>query len=169
MFNLALATSISDFIVLGVGGKMLHYGDADGTHNRLTPDVGLLVKADPVTLGLTAYNLVSIDSPLAPRQYAGAVCVAPGHGLHLEADVVFDTSTHADTTLKYEGGVEWEAIPVLALRGGYVEDRILGQRAITGGVGVMVPPGFGVDVGYRHELLGDKPGRVVMVGINLAI
>lgn len=168
MFNLSLATSISQYILIGVGGKMLHYADGDGKHNRLTPDAGILLKIDPVAVGFTAYNLISIASPLAPRQYAGSLAVSVIQTLHLEADVVLDTSTRPDTSMKYEFGAEWQAISLLALRAGYVEDRILGQRAVSGGVGVNIPGGIVFDAAYRHEFLGEQPGRIVMAGVSLA-
>jgi hypothetical protein len=168
LFTLAVAVPLSDAIVLGASGKFLHIAEFGDTHNVATPDVGVLIKAAPVNLGFVAYNLIDVHSRELPRQYGFGANVSLGTEFKLEGDLVLDTATNPTVSLAYRGGVEWEVLPVLALRGGYVEDRILGQRAISGGLGIYIPPGFGIDVAYKHELLGTRPERLFAISVNLA-
>ena len=167
LFTLALAMPLSEAIVIGASGKFLHISEFGNVHNVATPDVGLLIKAAPVNLGFVAYNLIDVKSRELPRQYGFGANVTLGT-FKLEGDLVIDTATNPQVSLSYHGGAEWEVIPLLALRAGYVEDRILGQRAISGGLAIFIPPGFGIDVAYKHELLGDNPERLAAVSVNLA-
>ena len=169
VFNLALATHLGDLVTLGESTKLIHTRDATGSHNQVTPDLALFVNATPVKVGLVAYNLVNPIDGLAPRQFAVAVSANLPQLPRLEADVVFDPTTQKDVTLAYHFGAEYDLLSMLALRAGYVEDRILGQRAISGGIGFFIPPGFGLDITYRHELLGSEPERALVLGVNLGI
>lgn len=168
-YHLALAYNLSSLIVLGATAKVIHYAGNGLLDARVTPDVGVLVRATPVNLAFVAYNLVDIHEPDAPRQYAVAVSVAMLYGFNAEADVFFDTSTHDQTTLKAQAGVEYQVMPELVLRAGYTEDRIRDQRSASGGVGVLISQSLFIDVGYQHEFLGARPGRTMMVdlGVNL--
>lgn len=169
VFNLGLSTSLGDMVSFGAGGKLLHTREADGTHNRFTPDLGLFIKATPIQVGFVAYNLISPVAYLAPRQYAVAANLALPSLPRVEGDVVLDTSTRGDTSLAYHVGAEYPLLSLLTLRAGYLEDRTLGQRAVSGGFGISIPPGVGLDVGYRQDLLGAQPAHELVIGFNMGL
>lgn len=168
LFSLALAVPLSDFLVIGASGKFLHIAEFGKVHNVATPDVGLIVRASIVTLGFTAYNLIDVKSRELPRQYGFGANFTLISSLKLEGDLVVDTSTNDKATLSYHAGLQWEVIPLLAVRAGYLEDRILGQRAISGGIGIYIPPGFSIELAYKHELLGSTPGRLAALAVSAA-
>ncbi|MBS2029875.1 MAG: hypothetical protein JST54_18380 [Deltaproteobacteria bacterium] len=169
MFNLALAFQLSPMVSLGASGKLIHSHDPDGSiHNGVTPDVGILLHADPIEIGVAAYNLVSINSPLAPRQYGAGVGVTLPYNLRPEADVVLDDTTQTTLKFKIEAGLEWAINGMFTARAGYVEDRVLNQRAVTGGLAVSIA-GFNIEGGYRHELAGSDPARLAILGISIPL
>jgi hypothetical protein len=168
LFQLSVAAPLSEGLAVGVTGKLLRITENGHTANRLTPDFGALVTLDRFTIGGVIHNVVDAQTAQLPRQYALALGVALGGGVRAGVDAVFDSVTRGSLAIAYHGGLEYEVLPILALRTGYVEDRIRGQRAVTGGVGLLLPPGFALDLGYRNELLGDQPARSLALGLDLA-
>ena len=169
MFNVALAYELSPMVSIGVSGKLIHSHDPDRSlHTGVTPDAGIMIKADPLEIGVAAYNLVNINSPLAPRQYGAGVGVTLPDGFRPEADVVFDDTTQTTLQFKLEAGLEWAINGMFTARAGYVEDRVLNQRAVTGGLAVDIA-GLEIEGGYRHELAGSDPERLAILGINFPL
>ena len=166
VFHLALAVPLGPNVALGASGKWLHLEDL-GRANAVTPDLGLLVHLELLSVALVAYNLVDIHSLQTPRQFAAAVVVGPDASWKAALDVVADTASHPDPSFAFHLGGEYSPLSYLAVRAGYVEDRIRGDRLLTAGMGVFFPPGIGLDLAYRHQLGGELPARVLALNIKL--
>lgn len=168
LFQLSLAMPLAEGLVVGATGKLLHLTEGGVTRNRSTVDLGAVVAIDRFTVAGVVHNLVDAQTAQLPRQVALAVGAALGAGVHAGIDVVFDTVSQSGLATAYHGGIEYELLPIVALRAGYIEDRIRGQRAVSGGLGLLLPPGFGVDLAYLNELVGERPARRLAVGLDLA-
>lgn len=169
LFQLSLATPLSEGLVVGATGKLFRLTEDGQTHNRWTADVGAVLTLDRFTVGAAALNVINAKTAQLPTQFALSLMAHLGAGVRAGADVVFDTVTRAEVQTAYHAGIEYEVLPLLALRAGYVEDRIRSQRAVSGGLGLFIPPGFGLDLAYRNELLGERPARSLALGLSLPL
>ena len=163
--HLALAIPIADIVGIGFTANYIH-DDAFRRHDAATPDAGLLVKLPLVNLAFVAKNMVNVYSQQLPRQFAGAISVGNDSIARGAFDLVVDTMTHPQPTLAYHVGAEVEPLPFLALRAGYVEDRIKPAHLLSGGLGMFFPPGWGFDLAYRHELGGVHPERLIALSVK---
>jgi hypothetical protein len=81
---------------------------------------------------------------------------------------VGDTASRDAFSFAVHAGGEYLVLPFLALRAGYIEDRIRMDRSLSGGLGLFFfPPGVGLDVSYRHQLGGELPERMVALTLKI--
>lgn len=161
--RLALAVPLSDQIFIGVSGEWLNYGLSETVH-AITGDASLVIKPiDMLTLAAIGYNLIGIESLLAPREVAVAAAYGSDETFHVAGDAVGNLSTPS-LVLDYHLGGEYLLANLVAFRAGWMFDGLLDSHFLSGGVG-LVTPGVGLDVAYRQQL-GGLDDKLLIVDIK---
>lgn len=171
--RLSLGGNIGDVFFIGMTGRYIRVehdlksGDR-GPNGRpampssgsqqvdgFTFDAGAAVNAGNILrIGLAGYNLSNTDSIYAPLQLGSGLAVSLVEMLNIEADVIFDFSSHEKVNEEIRAGVELLIAGRVPLRLGYSFDVFYGINSIAAGVG-YVDRSFAIDLGYCQEVRQD--------------
>jgi opacity protein-like surface antigen len=88
--------------------------------------------------------------------------------LTLAADVRADFESQSRRVLTYSAGAEYILGQALPVRLGYSYDGFQKASQLGVGVGLMTEGGGGIDLGYRHDLGGQK-GRLLALTIKMQV
>lgn len=170
-----LAYAFSDAFSIGVAGRYHTFqregqqeGDTRGPYAegvnidaslRLTPVAGLHIAA-------IGQNLIEYGTPYVARLVGGSVSYTFENVLTLAIDGFADLSTFRDAAgnMRPEmllGGAAEVFTGEVPIRAGYFYDSGRGIHYITAGVG-YVTPDFGIDVGWRQQIVGDDDTWVTL-------
>ena len=168
--RLAVAGNIKDVFFIGATGRYLRIAsDLDagdrGPNGRpalpssgsqqidaLTFDAGLGLRfAQIVSIGVAGYNLSNPGSVYAPLSLASGVGVTLFDMLLIEADAVFDFTSHAEVGTEIRSGVELFLGGRVPLRVGYAYDVYYDINTIAAGIG-YVDSAFGIDIGFQKDI-----------------
>jgi opacity protein-like surface antigen len=165
--TLAIALPITPGVLVGASVHYLRMSSPRQA-NATTPDLGLLLRfSESLTLGFSAHNLIGTGNPELTRYYSAHAGFLAGL-LTVAADVRADFQTQERAVLTYSGGLEYilgQAIPV---RVGYTYDGFQRTSQLGVGLGFMTQEGGGIDLGYRHELGGER-GRQLALTIKMQV
>lgn len=112
------------------------------------------ISATPIKwlhIAALGYNLINLDSPLAPQMVGGSVALAPVEGLDIGTDILADLSTFEDPELVLGGGAEYVIAKQVPVRLGYRRDVGRDLHQITTSVG-FVRSKFGLEFALRQDL-----------------
>ena len=145
--RLGAGMPLSEAIAAGVS---MRYIKIDGhsrfsSGQRVEEDVnGFTIDASArVTLGskvhiaALAYNLIDLDSSLAPTQIGGSVGVSLAESFSVGADFLSDINTFSYTTFLLSLGVEYFLKDMIPIRMGYRNDFGRGVQGISNSVGFV--------------------------------
>ncbi len=176
--RLALAMPFADTLFVGLGGRLLSLSE-DGPGplepprsrvsgglqnerilNAFTFDAGVTLRPVPeLALSIVGQNLTDTGLGYAPLILgAGA-----GYGtkdFSIEADLVLDTTTWDETTLRANGGAELLLAGRVNARAGYRWDQGAESHAVSAGV-AYVDQRFSLDAAVRQTVSGDSATSVV--------
>jgi hypothetical protein len=182
--RLGLALPVSDKFLVGVSG---HYIDLsqDGYprgRNVLPPsvasnglagetivkditfDAGVTLRPAPgLAVSLVGQNLTDPGHGFLPLMFGGGIGYAT-NVFTIEADLVGDFTTYADTSLRGMGGLEFLAAGQYPIRLGYRYDDGQSNHALSGGVGYASKE-FSFDVSLRR-VLGDEGVTAFFIGLK---
>jgi hypothetical protein len=161
--RLALALPISDVFAVGISGYFLDYQGALFRTLATTGDVAIGIHPnDQVTVALIGYNLVSVNSPLTPRQLGIGASIGTDLTYRVDVDVVteLDNNPHFDVHI----GGEYFAGQLVAIRAGYSYLGLVGQNYGSVGLGLIVQ-GFSLEIAYRLEL-GQWNDNLLLAGMK---
>lgn len=165
--TLAFALPITPGIFIGTS---VHYLKLTGPRqtNSSTVDGGLLLRlSDGLTLGFSAHNLIDTHNVELTRYYSLHTGYLAGL-FTVGADVRADFESRDKTVLTYSGGFEYILGQVFPVRMGYTYDGFQKASQLGFGLGFMTETGGGIDIGYRHDLGGDK-GRLLALTLKLQV
>jgi hypothetical protein len=153
--TLAFALPITPGVLVGSSVHYLRESGPVVLTNATTVDAGLMLRLDTFTLGFSAHNLIDTHTPELTRYYSGHVGYFAGL-FSVAADVRADFETAPTKILTYSVGGEYILGQVLPVRFGYTYDGYRKASRLGMGLGFMTGEGGGIDLGYRHDLGGDK-------------
>jgi hypothetical protein len=160
--RLGLGMALAPVISLGVGARYVRMtprrrDDNDtpiGEHARgFTLDASATVTPiEWLHFSVLAYNLIDLDSALAPQQVGGSLGVlVQEFGLGLGADVLVDLSTFSSPRVIGGFGVEYTAADLIPIRLGYRRDG--GRNLHTQSLGTgYYDSKLELDFALRHDL-----------------
>jgi hypothetical protein len=163
--TLALALPLGDSFMLGVAGRHVLEAGPDGK-SGLSGSAGLALKLGAFQVGASGHNLIEFGNPDFPRYFVGSLGLVTGV-VNLAADVRMQPG-RATSPYSVAAGGEWILGEALPLRGGWALDLETGVHALSGGLGVLVGGGSGVDVGYQQELGGSR-GRTLVLTLRMTV
>jgi hypothetical protein len=167
--RLALGFPLSEAVAIGLAGRYLSLtregqtpeGESDTLARGFTGDVALLVQpVEGLRLAALGYNLIDVDSALAPVLLGGSASFSVGEMLSFGGDVLFDMTTFESGQLLTGGGVEYLAGGQIPLRLGYRYDRGRHLHSVTAGIG-YVDQHIGLDVSLTQDVRGDDATEVL--------
>jgi hypothetical protein len=184
--RLALSGNIKDIFFIGMTGRYLRVehdlesGDegpnghpalpSSGSQQMdgLTFDAGAGLRLGGiVSIGVAGYNLSKPESIYAPLSLGTGVGVTALEMLTIEADALFDFTSHDETATDISAGIELMLGNRVPLRVGYGYDVYFDINTIAAGVG-YVDPSFAVDLGFQKEITDG--GRLVFaLGLRIFI
>ena len=140
-----------DFSIgFGATFRYLHVTGDNVSINYPTLDAGVLVGIkETFFIGVAGQNLIKI-ARFAPRQL-GLGLGFVWNPVNVGATVVLDFESKDKTMASPGGGVEFIAGGVVALRAGFLWDRAVDQKRVTGGLG-YISQFIAVDIGYGHDV-----------------
>ncbi|MBN1205844.1 MAG: hypothetical protein JXB05_13080 [Myxococcaceae bacterium] len=165
--TLAFAFPLTPGILVG---SSVHYlrMSAPREANATTVDAGLLLRlSDAFTAGVSAHNLIDTKNPELTRYYTAHVGYLAGLFV-AAADVRVDFETRDKAILTYSGGFEYILGQALPVRVGYTYDGFHKASQLGVGLGFMTEGGGGLDLGYRHDLGGEK-GRLLALTFKMHV
>lgn len=137
---------------LGPNGRPAMPSSGSQQVDGFTFDAGAALNAGNVLrIGVTGYNLSNTDSIYAPLQLGSGVAVSLVEMLNIEADVVFDFTSHEKVNEEIRAGLELLVAGRVPLRLGYLHDVYYHINSIAAGVGYL-DKAFAIDLGYSQEL-----------------
>ncbi|WP_224365926.1 hypothetical protein [Hyalangium versicolor] len=151
-------------------GASIHYLRLSGPRsaNATTADAGLLLRfSEGLTAGFSAHNLIDTHNDELTRYYSGHVGYLAGN-LALAGDVRADFETGEKTLFTYSVGTEYLLGQSIPVRLGYTYDGFHKASRLGVGLGFLTGEGGGIDIGYRHDLGGEK-ARVLALSIKLQV
>lgn len=182
-FRLGLAYPLGDRFALGAtvrylrvtqggvndtpfGASLASDGQPGGALiNTLTADIGAtLIPIDGLRIGAVGHNLTNPGTGLAPTTVQGGV----GYGselFSLEADALGDFTTYSSTRARIMGGGELFLGGHVPIRLGYRWDQATETHALSGGLG-YVEKSWSFEVSGRHDIIGDHPATMLVVGVR---
>lgn len=164
--SLGVGLPISQVLLIGATARYLRLSGESRYANSVTGDAGLLVRPSPAfSAGVSAHNLIDTDHEELTRYFSAHMGFLSGP-LAVAADVRADFETDNRSTYTYSGGVEYITGQVLPLRAGYTYDGFTKASRLSAGVGFLTEGGGGIDLGYRHDLGGEK-GRLLVLTVKL--
>jgi hypothetical protein len=162
--TLALAYALADLIHLGIATRH-HAIIGASTTNSVTLNAGLIIHpATWLTLGFSGHNLIANYNVDLTRYFVASISSQLFGQLSPAFDLRFDFNQPV-VRFAFHGGIEWLIAQTVPVRVGYQYDGIAGHQYISFGLG-YANQGSGVDVAYRHELLG-QGGRMVSLTLKL--
>lgn len=165
--TLALAFPITPGVLVGSSVRYLRLGGSLRA-NATTVDAGLLLRfSESLTLGFSGHNLIDTDHVELTRYFSAHLGYMAGM-LVLAADVRADFQTREESVFTYSGGLEYLLGQVIPVRLGYTYDGFHEASQLGVGVGFMTQEGGGIDLGYRHDLGGEK-GRVLAITLKMQV
>jgi len=184
--RLALSGNIKDTFFIGITGRYLRVehdlesGD-EGPNGRpalpssgsqqmdgLTFDAGAGLRlGGVVSIGVAGYNLSKPNSIYAPLSLGTGIGVTLFEMLLIEADALFDFTSHDDVGAEIAGCAELMLGNRVPLRVGYNYDAYFNINTIAAGIG-YVDPSFAIDLGFQKDILDG--GRLVLaLGVRIFI
>lgn len=165
--TLAFALPLTPGVLIGTSIHYLRLSEPRRT-SASTVNVGLLLRfSDSLTTGFSAHNLIDTQNVELTRYYSLHAGYLAGL-LTVAADVRADFETRGERVLTYSAGLEYILGQALPVRVGYSYDGFQQSSQLGVGLGFMTAGGGGIDLGYRHELGGEK-GRVLALTIKLQV
>jgi hypothetical protein len=165
--TLAFALPITPGVFVGTS---VHYLRMNGPQmaNATTVDAGAQLRfSDSVTAGFSAHNLIDTQNEELNRYYSAHVGLLSGL-FALGADVRADFESLPESVYTYSVGGEYLLGQAFPVRLGYTYDGFRKSSQLGLGLGFLTAEGGGIDVGYRHELAGQK-GRTLTLTIKLQV
>jgi len=170
--RLGLGLPLSDAFAIGLAGRYLSLsrdgqgaaGETDGQTlaKGFTLDASIAVQpAAGLRLAGLGYNLIDMDSPLAPRLIGGGASFSTAEVFTLGADCLVDLSTFDQAELIVGGGAEYLAAGRVPIRLGYEYDSGRHTHSVTGGVG-YVDQQVGIDVALDQQVRGGTETRLLL-------
>ncbi len=167
--RVGLGFPVSDAFSLGLSGRYLSLtrdgqvpeGEDETLAQGFTLDASILIQ--PVTglrIAAYGYNLIDLESPLAPLTIGGGAAYTAGELFTIGADVLVDLSTYDHAEWTAGGGLEYLAGGQVPLRGGYAYDHGRRVHTVTGGVG-YVDQKVGVDISLSQDVRGASETRLL--------
>jgi opacity protein-like surface antigen len=130
----------------------------------ITFDAGVSVRPAPgLAVSLVGQNLTDPGHGFLPLMFGGGIGYAT-NVFTIEADLVGDFTTYADTSLRGMGGLEFLAAGQYPIRLGYRYDDGQGNHALSGGAGYASKE-FSFDVSLRR-VLGDDGVTAFFIGLK---
>lgn len=154
MTDLAVGVPVLGLFIIGTRVTYLSYTANGRDLKRFTGDLGFMMPLGPLTLGAVGYNLINVDSPEAPRGFAGGVAFGDDLSFRLAADVRYDFlpgMVDAQRTVSFGG--EYLLGMAFPLRVGYELDDVRQNTYISGGIGAILG-NVGADVSLRVDKAG---------------
>jgi opacity protein-like surface antigen len=165
--TLAFALPITPGVLIGSSIHYLRLTEPQRS-NASTVDVGVLLRfSDSFTTGFSAHNLIDTNNVELTRYYSLHAGYLTGL-LTLAADVRADFESQARRVLTYSAGAEYILGQALPVRLGYTYDGFQKASQLGVGLGFMTEGGGGIDLGYRHDLGGQK-GRLLALTIKMQV
>ena len=169
--RLGLGFPVSEAVAIGLGGRYLSLSQAgrDAAGDETSEDVATgftmdaalrLHLADILVISALAYNLIDIDSSVAPRTLGGGVGIVLDGGIAFGADALVDIATYDHAAPTFGGGFEYLANGQIPLRIGYRLDVERELHAISAGVG-YVDQAIGVEIAVAQEVSGGDGTEVM--------
>ncbi|MCA9575258.1 MAG: hypothetical protein R3B40_05235 [Polyangiales bacterium] len=160
--RLGLGMALAPAISLGLGARFLRMSPRDrddndtpiGEHARgFTLDASATVTPiEWLHFSVLAYNLIDLDSALAPVQIGGSLgALVSDFGLAVGADVLVDISTFSSPRVLGGFGLEYTISDIVPVRLGYRRDGGRDVHTLTLGAGYFDSK-FEVDFALRHDL-----------------
>ncbi|HYI01763.1 hypothetical protein [Hyalangium sp.] len=165
--TLAFALPLTPGILIGTS---IHYLRLSGPRqaNATTVTAGLLLRlSDGFTTGFSAHNLIDTQNVELTRYYSLHAGYLTGL-LTVGVDVRADFESREKKVLTYSGGLEYLLGQAFPVRVGYTYDGFQKASQLGVGLGFMTEAGGGIDLGYRHDLGGEK-GRLLALTIKLQV
>ncbi|MCB9628637.1 MAG: hypothetical protein H6725_14800 [Sandaracinaceae bacterium] len=167
--RLGLGMALAPAISLGVGARFVRMtprerDDNDtpiGEHaSGFTLDASAtLTPIEWLHISVLAYNLIDLDSALAPVQVGGSAGIlVQEFGLALGFDVLVDISTFASPRVIGGFGAEYTAADIVPIRLGYRRDGGRNLHTLSLGAG-YVDSKFELDFALRHDLRARRGPR----------
>jgi opacity protein-like surface antigen len=165
--TLAFALPLTPGILIGTS---VHYLKLSGPRqaNATTVDAGLMLRlSDGFTTGFSAHNLIDTQNAELTRYYSLHAGYLAGL-FTVGADVRADFESRDKTVFTYSAGLEYILGQAFPLRLGYTYDGFQEASQLGFGLGFMTETGGGIDLGYRHDLGGER-GRLLALTIKLQV
>ncbi len=158
--TLALGIPLSERFHIGVSGRYLRMTGADTT-SGFTFDAGVLLRlTDSFSAGVSGHSLIDLGTPDLQRYYALSFAYLTGV-FNLVADIKADFAPTPAPQLAFSAGAEYVLSETFPVRLGYSLDPNRRTQFLSMGLG-YITEGGGIDVAYRHQLVGGD-GRLVAV------
>jgi hypothetical protein len=137
--KLAVMGKMTEAIGLGFSGKLLWGSDTHGNHQNLKDlDAGVLVKLQPVHLGLTFRNLFGGNAPLDQKpEWAFGGSLGVMGSLFLNAAVLGEMKSLKP--YQYGFGMEYVSQYYFSLKGGYRIQPDRDRSYWSGGISFLAP------------------------------
>lgn len=165
--TLAFALPITPGVLLGTSIHYLRMSEPVRS-NASTVNLGLLLRfSDSLALGFSAHNLIDTRNVELTRYYSLHAGYLAGL-LTVAADVRADFESQDRRVLTYSVGAEYILGQALPVRLGYTYDGFQEASQLGVGLGFMTAGGGGIDLGYRHDLGGEK-GRLLALTIKMQV
>lgn len=167
--TLAFALPITPGVLVG---SSVHYlkesGPLVNLANATTVDAGLLLRfSESLSAGFSAHNLIDTHNAELTRYYSAHVGYMAGL-FSVAGDVRADFETAPKRVLTYNAGAEYILGQMLPVRFGYTYDGFRKSSRLGMGLGFLTGEGGGIDIGYRHDLGGEK-ARMLAITVKLQV
>ncbi len=165
--TLAFAFPLTPGVLIGTSIHYLRLGGARPA-NATTVDAGVLLRlSDGLTAGFSAHNLIDTQNEALTRYYSVHAGYLAGL-LTVAADVRADFETGDKALYTYSAGAEYILSQTLPVRFGYTYDGLRKASRLGMGLGFLTGEGGGFDLGYRHDLGGEKT-RMLVLTVKLQV
>ncbi|WP_224241811.1 PorV/PorQ family protein [Hyalangium gracile] len=165
--TLAFALPITPGVMVGTSVHYLRMSSPRQA-NSTTVSAGLLLRlSDGISAGFSAHNLIDTQNEELGRYYSAHLGFMTGL-LTLAGDVRADFESREERIFTYSVGGEYILGQTLPFRVGYTYDGFQKASQLGVGLGFLTGEGGGIDIGYRHDLGGEK-GRLVALTIKLQV
>lgn len=137
LVHLSLGLPLANRVAVGAGFKYLGFNRPEDT-NSITADVGLLLRPVPIlSLGLVAYNVIDVASPMAPMRAGGGISLGDDSRFRLSADAVFALEDDDPFGTTYHVGGEYFFDGAMPIRLGAERREGEDRNFITTGLGLV--------------------------------
>ena len=151
-----MAYPVMPSLAIGVNLRYLKF-DIEETKgvNAVTGDVGVLFHpAGGFALAIVGHNVIDIGSPEAPIKLGIGAGYTFERLLTLSFDWVVDLKSAPDPAHEFHVGLEFIVANLIALRGGFFDDRVFNQRHFSFGAAYTGGPEsrFGFSFAMQQEI-----------------